>query len=353
MAVRAVSEELARNGHDVTVATGFSPQRNTSVLNGVTIEQFQVSGNAVRGYKGDIETYQNFLRDRRFDLVLNYAAQTWVSDLAFPLLDSIAGRKVFAPCGYSRLRSPAYKKYYEQLPSILGQYDAIVYFLANYQDKHFGDKNGLTHYQIIPNGASKREFTDTQKGSFRTKYNIQTRYLLLNVSNHLLEKGHDFVIDAFRQVDRDDCTLAIIGEPRGRFRGAFQCYPTCKWVSMTSVQKIKVLRKIPREDVVNALRDADLFLFGSKLECSPLVIYESMAAETIWLSTPCGNVPELPGGMIVASPEEMAQKINDLLDDEQRRCQQANEGHKAWLQCYTWEQIAGQYEALYQRLCSS
>lgn len=133
IAVQAVSEERAQKGHDVTVATGFSPRRDVSVLNGVTVEQFKISGNAVKGFKGEVETYQKFLRSRPFDVVLNYAAQTWASDLAFPILDSIAGRKVFAPCGYSRLRTPAYKRYYEELPAILRRYDAIVYFSANYQ----------------------------------------------------------------------------------------------------------------------------------------------------------------------------------------------------------------------------
>ena len=47
--VRHVSRELVRRGHEVTVATTRLPQRGEAELDGARIEEFDVSGNAVRG----------------------------------------------------------------------------------------------------------------------------------------------------------------------------------------------------------------------------------------------------------------------------------------------------------------
>jgi len=50
--VRQISERLVLLGHDVTVATTRMTNRNFSVLNGVKIEEFDISGNIVSGFSG-------------------------------------------------------------------------------------------------------------------------------------------------------------------------------------------------------------------------------------------------------------------------------------------------------------
>src|SRR6185369_6972995 len=56
--VRQVSEQLASRGHHVTVATTNMPARRSGMTNGVHIEAFDISGNAVRGFKGETHRYQ-------------------------------------------------------------------------------------------------------------------------------------------------------------------------------------------------------------------------------------------------------------------------------------------------------
>jgi hypothetical protein len=51
--VKQISERLVKSGHDVTIATTRLPERNARDLNGVRIEEFDVSGNAVRGLSGE------------------------------------------------------------------------------------------------------------------------------------------------------------------------------------------------------------------------------------------------------------------------------------------------------------
>src|SRR6266545_6107539 len=83
---RQVSEELVGRGHDVTVATTRLPHRRETELGGVRIEEFDVSGNAVRGLDGEVERYRSFVAEGGFDVVMPYAAQPWTTAALLPAL---------------------------------------------------------------------------------------------------------------------------------------------------------------------------------------------------------------------------------------------------------------------------
>jgi len=74
--IQQLSERLAARGHDVTVATTLLAGRTFSRLNGVKIEQFDITGSLAKGIYGtDVERYRQFLLENPADVVLNYAAQ--------------------------------------------------------------------------------------------------------------------------------------------------------------------------------------------------------------------------------------------------------------------------------------
>lgn len=349
--VKQISERLAKRGHDVTVATSAMSSRKSCVINGVKIEEFHITGNLVKGVKGEIERYQTFLRTANFDILLNYAAQTWTTDLTFPLLDQIPAKKVIAPLGYSRLGTQRYAKYFKKLPEYLRKYDRIVYTSPNYQDKSFGDLHGLASRSVgIPNGAASEEFSSEPIG-FRERYGITTKYMLLNVSNHYLEKGHTFVLKAFRKLSVDDATLVIIGEKPYQ-HGWYSCYPLCVLSGFMNA-KIKVLRHVPRHWVVSAYEEADLFLFGSELECAPLVMYEAFASRTPFVTRHVGNVRDHKEVVkIVHTPDEMAAVARELLEAESERASLSQRAYELWSRQHTWERVVEKYEELYTAVLS-
>jgi glycosyltransferase involved in cell wall biosynthesis len=119
--------------------------------------------------------------------------------------------------------------------------------------------------------------------------------------------------------------------------------------------------------VVAAYHAADLFVFGSNIECSPLVLFEAMASKTPFATVACGNAEEIvdwshggvlvetnrrPDGMVDAEPEAMARAIEDLILNPDQRRHLAEAGYQAWLERFTWEKIAGEYERLYQSILS-
>ena len=363
--VKQISERLVRRGHEVTVATTRSPKRSAGTINGVHIEEFSISGNAVRGFCGEVNRYQDFLQGDSYDIMMNYAAQQWATDLVFPTLAKLSYRKVLAPCGFSALYSPEWASYFSNMPLVMRQYDHLVFHSFSYRDTEFARRHGLLHYTIIPNGASEEEFSPTDT-TFRKRYNIPEDVpMLLSVGDHTGLKGHALVIEAFRRARIRRAILVIIGNSLGR-----GCLVDCRYrAAKTRVaslgRKRVLLLKPPRRDVIEAYHAADLFVFGSALECSPIALFEALASKVPFITTACGNAEEIVnwtnGGIVIptvrrsngyaeASPHSMAHAIEDLLNDPKERARLGEAGYRSWLEHFTWEKIAAQYEQLYRML---
>jgi glycosyltransferase involved in cell wall biosynthesis len=361
--VKRISELLVRRGHEVTVATTSLPERRETVINGVRIAEFGISGNAALGFRGDTLPYLNLLRSGGFDVMMNYAAQQWATDLVLPVLDQIPYRKVLAPCGFSGLFWPEYGPYFRMLPERLRLYDHLIFHSSTYRDARFAKEHGLNNFSVIPNGAAYEEF-GTPNTTFRERYGLpRNQPLLLTVGSHTSLKGHDLCMRALRRARIGPATLVVIGNTFGDSG----CLPRCRRLARsvrwtTFGRKQVLLLNPPREDVVAAYHAADLFLFGSNIECSPLVLFEAMASRTPFISTACGNAEEITAwsgsgtiiptrqatrGLATSKPTDMAQAIERLLADPSERERQAEAGYEAWQSRFTWETIAEQYERVY------
>lgn len=364
--IKQISERLVKRGHKVTVATGKLAERTRHLIDGVRIEEFSLSGNAVAGFRGEEKRYQEFLLDGDFDLMMNYAAQQWATDLVFPILDKLKYRKVLAPCGFSGLFNPEYVSYFTQMPNIMRRYDHLIFHSRVYRDIEFARKHGLKHHTVIPNGASGEEFK-VADSNFRKRYGISGDIpLILTVGSHTGLKGHRLVIEAFRRARIGRAILIIIGNT---FPGK-GCLANCRrhsWLTraLSLGRKQILLLDLPRKDVIAAYHAADLFVFGSQVECSPLVLFEAMASKTPFITVACGNAEEIanwskggivvptvqrPSGSVGADSTVMAHAIEDLVKNPTECHHLAEAGYESWREQFTWEKIAIKYERLYQKL---
>ncbi len=372
--VKQLSEHLVVLGHDVTVATTKLSNRKSKILNGVKIKEFDISGNEVRGFTGEIEKYKTFLKESNFDVIMNYAAQQWTTDLFFELMDDVKAKKILVPCGFSGLYDLAYKGYFKKLPHILKKYDATVYLSENYRDINFAKKHKINNRIIIPNGADENEFSDLSKHHlvlFREKYGIkQDELLLLNVSAHTGAKGHREAIKAFQKADIENSTLVIIGDTYHHSG----CYRQCKRSEFIQNNVFSLFNKknkkfrvlhINRQETLAAYHEADIFLFLSNIECSPLVLFESAAAGKPFISSNCGNAKEISkwtkSGLIAKSVQnkrgyteididDSARKIEKLVHNKSLRLKLGKQGREAWKKRFTWKKIVNEYEKLYMNL---
>jgi glycosyltransferase involved in cell wall biosynthesis len=366
--VRRISEGLVQRGHDVTVATTKLLDRTEMTLSGVRIAEFAIRGNAVSGFEGATDKYQSFLLDGDFDVMMNYAAQQWATDLAFPIVDKIDYPAVVVPCGFSGLGHAANATYFDQMPDVLRRYAQVVFHGDQYRDAEFARRHHIVHCTVIPNGASREEFL-SPRASFRRTHGIPDNHLLfLTVGSHTGEKGHHEAIEAFQRAKIGRATLVIVGNEVAGPNCLEECRRLARGVRWKSLGRKRVLLpELSREEIVAAYQDADLFIFPSNIECSPIVLYEAMASRTAFVATACGNAEEIVewsgGGRIVRTEflghghvrcdsNELARVLEQLARNDGERERLAEAGFSAWSRRFTWEHIVTEYEALYESVIS-
>jgi glycosyltransferase involved in cell wall biosynthesis len=236
--------------------------------------------------------------------------------------------------------------------------------VTDYRDAAFAKEHGATNSVTIPNGASAAEF-DRPASEFRRRHGIPAeRPMLLTVGSHTGTKGHEAAIAAFRQAKIGPATLVVIGDRR-EHAGCFRtCARASRGANLSSFgRKRVVLLAPPREETVAAFQAADLFVFASNLECSPIVLFEAAASRTPFVTSEAGNASEIArwtgagvvvptlrrdDGTVDVAPAAMARAIERLLADSAERRRLAEAGYATWKRSFTWETLATQYERVYE-----
>ncbi|MEF8709924.1 MAG: glycosyltransferase family 4 protein [Candidatus Accumulibacter propinquus] len=142
--------------------------------------------------------------------------------------------------------------------------------------------------------------------------------------------------------------------------------PLAYWLEQAQTQtknKLLLQTDLPRGELVQAYMAADLFVFASNVEYSPLVLFEAAAAGTPFLSVPVGNAEEIArwtgGGIICPAPKDehgytrveplvLAQAIEEAMRGREHLRAMGKRARAAWLQQFTWGVIAERYEQLLQ-----
>ena len=389
--VRQISERLVQRGHEVTVATRRDPQRTFEVLNGVRVRAFSVGGNFVRGITGETSNFISFCKDGSFDVATVFAAQYGLCDAFLLHLEELRCKKVFAPTGLSAMYQKEYRLYFSRMGAWMRQFDANVFLSETYRDAGFAREAGISDYVVIPNGADEREFGGDAVDDPRYKLGIDSEsFLILTIGSHTGLKGHDESVRIFRRAKVRDATLVVIGNwPAGRTGGPAptlrrnfrnlvrfghpdRCPRSCALIrsssgiiSSAADGKSVRMMELSRVDTVALLRRADLFLFPSNLECSPIVLFEAMAAGVPFLASDVGNSREIVrrgrGGRILptrrnrdnlsfADIRMSAKLVEELSREPRTRKELGRMGRDSWKRWFTWAHAADRYEQLYRRL---
>ena len=369
--VKQLSENLVELGHNVTVATRKTPGRKFKVLNGVKIKDFNINGNYVNGLEGEVDKYIKLVGKSKFDIVTNFAAQQWATDALLPILSDIKAVKVFVPTGFSAFYDSAYKKYFINMKYWMKEYDMNIFLSSNYRDINFARKIKIpkNKIMIIPNGASQEEFEKDSEINIRQKLNIPiNHFLILHVGSHTGIKGHKEAIKIFKKARIKNSTLLIVGNSYREGCVKF-CNKQASLFKFSLHGKIDdkkiVITGLNRKETVAAYKEADLFLFPSNVECSPIVLFEACATKTPFLTSDVGNTREIiewtNGGKLLPTYKDHNRLSHAKIDDSVRRLENiirnekllqvmAKNGYRSWKKRFTWEKISKQYDSLYRRL---
>ncbi len=369
--VKQLSERLVKLGHEVTVLTRYRKDRVFSELNGVKLKTFNIEGNPTEINSKEAQDYVDFLLNIEGDIVTFFAAQQWATNLALPILNQIKAKKVSVPTGYSGLYWPEFKEYFEKMKTHIHGYDMNVYLSNDYRDINYARENKVDDSKIIiiPNGAAADEFLPETKINIKKELGIpENDFLLLLVGSYTGWKGHREAIEIFLKSKLSNATLLMIGNNYEYFKRQYIKHPSFGlrvFFNQLFGRKRIIFTYLKREQTVAAYKKANMFLFPSNVECSPIVLFECAASKLPFLSTDVGNSAEIAswtkGGEIMPTIKDdkgfshadinaSAKALNELYSNHSKRKTMAEDSFKIWQEKYSWEVIAKDYETMYLNL---
>ncbi|BCZ17884.1 hypothetical protein NHP190003_11660 [Helicobacter sp. NHP19-003] len=384
------NKPLNRSGKTHKVKSGSLERMAIEIAPNLFVLEFAIyPGNPhCQMWQGEVQAYQDFVKNFACDLSITSAILTWTSDYVLDLLPTLqAKRKVLRLHGewalmhgtpkslkfalkdwikrlcYSpeRYKMGSYVPWLRsKLKATLKDYDC-VFFLHKRSHAHDYLKPYCKCVKMLPNGVFEKDICppktleaalkSTIHNPQSTIHNPQSTIhnpqsttasllnspYLLNVSNYYKEKGQDFVLQGY-YLSQTQIPLVFVG--------ALEQGTTLSDLKQLKAQldhthgskEVYFLCQVDRGGVLELFKNATLFLHASHEECFPMVILESMQFGVPFLCTDVGNVRDLCAQLIVRTPQEMAEKIDTLLGDPDHYNATAKELHQT-IQEYTYERI--------------
>ncbi|QWD37537.1 glycosyltransferase family 4 protein [Polynucleobacter paneuropaeus] len=328
-AVQQLAKFISEQGWDVVVATGGGARNQyKDILSGALVEQFNISGadSMAQPLQGDIDSYVHYLKSSQFDVILMNAWQTWSTDIVLSHCEKINGKKLLyshcistnsivgPPTLRSLIRYLAWRPYWWSLSKKIPMLDGIIFLAADGCDARFDDarlaKRLGVNQIVIPNTLSVDSFSRAFTGSS----SFMKRGGILSVGAYDWQKGHDFVLRVYAKSKlKNKVRLDIYGQKFTSFSQDLRNLSTCLGLDPRWVQ---IHEGISQSDLLDEYSKARIFLYGSHTECQPLVLLDSMAAGTPFISRASGSVPFMKGGIAVRSEEQAAEVIDRLYKSE-------------------------------------
>ncbi|AXE16329.1 hypothetical protein DR864_00610 [Runella rosea] len=352
---------LHRLGYKITVLTQSSEQPRHLPFDIIT---FPLSPSRLPKFN-EIEVgkaYQQFLRESHFDVLFFHCWESWVSELALPILNQIRGKKVLVSHGTTiHLRYPGIKGWLRwlrnrpaawQFSGKLTVFDYYVFLSKKPDKQRLSDlieakRLNLHNFSIIPNGANPRFFQQPST-DFWDKFELNKAKMLLCVGNFSQEKGQYELIKWFIEISPKDTILVLIGSHFNDYSNQLK-----KTFGKHLNTTIFLFEKLTLEDIHAAYCSATLFVSATFTEVQPLVLLDAMAVGLPFLCRDVGAVSSLEGGLCFKDKDEFKVLLKQLLRNPFTRQNFGNKGKTAALSIYHWDLIAESYHSLIQKLTST
>jgi|SRR5271157_552542 len=214
-------------------------------------------------------------------------------------------------------------------------------------------KYRIDERKIVPvhNGINVSEFRPTDATGVRRKYGIEGPMLLF-VGRMITQKGIPYLIEAMPPVleKHPGTKLLLIG--RGNALEGLRK----KVKDMGLEDRVIFSGYMTEEMLKESYGTCDLFVLPSVWEVLPIAILEAMSSSKAVVCTSAGGDAELVedglNGYVVPmrDPGKLAEKINALLDDPEKRAKMGLEGRKRAEEEFDWKLIAAQTKKVYEDL---
>lgn len=346
-AVEHLAVAFARRGHDVTVATSAEPETpREEDRRGFRIRRFDLR--RVGRFRVPRAEYRRFVLDMPWDVVHLHGQRVWSTDHLFPYLGRARAPLVLTPHGFAQWHRPRRRAlvdrayYHALLPRVVRHVACVTALTAAEESDLAGFGVRGTRVERVPDGHDPEDFREPRSG-FRARHRLAGRALVLYSGGLYANKRVDRLVEAVAGLD---ATLVVTGKDADGLAGSLERRAREARVDL------RLLGRIPREDLLAAYAEADVFALASDFEGFGLVLLEAMAAGLPFVSMPCGAAPELAAsgaGIVVGSAGEMNGALRALLGDAAAR-QRMGAAGRAAAAPYTWERIAARYLSLFEEI---
>lgn len=364
--VQRLSEALAADGHDVTVLTSADAMRlpvNKDMKLGsgrLRVVDFDVhtaphghtAGSSARGQLHD------FLSDNHFDVAMLYNTEVWTTDLVLPDIQSPV---VLTSVGTPRRATRS--DYYRNLIDLLkARKSAVATLSAASADHQYWRASGV-RVDVIPNAAEVPHDLAGRKAELLEQLGISEPYIV-SVGNHTGLKGHEETIQAYLlSRARADHDLVIIGGGALGHGCATKCSVAQALTKRLPGGRIHLVTTSAR-DTAALVSGAQCSLLLSRMEASPLVLFEAAAVATPFISSDVGNAAEIASwtgaGFVLPTQGQRrrqsleavraARLLNQLLSDPEQGRRMGLDGQVAVAARFTWQALTDRYLAVYKDL---
>ncbi|MBE5837186.1 glycosyltransferase family 4 protein [Butyrivibrio sp.] len=299
-----------------------------------------------KGFKfyGEKARLRKYIEEFAPDVLICVCVQTWTFDFLSPILDEIDCKKILYNHGSSayferyplidnllHFRLNAFKynyywyRYYKQAYKYIKKFDKVIYLSENNSAFEYAQKYGLSNGVIIENAVEDDFFNYIRNNNICDKDSLNFIY----VSNYDDNKNQKAVLNAFYHAlemfsgRNKNITLRMIGGQDEKYYNElceineYKKNELKKNKGHAFVDKINIelFYGLDRLDMKHYMKEADIFLMGSRKEQYPIVLCEAAASGLMIISTNVGHAEKIPGCTVVNNYNEMAERINEVLND--------------------------------------
>lgn len=266
--MRDIAEELLSRGHEVAVLA----QMHQGNLNGVNV----TSDLGALYYD--------------WDLIVIHLCYLQLQEYVVSILHTVPSPVLFLPIEPEI--SPKYIK---------AATDAKFLGCSTIEDWDWAKQLRVANKAVPVRHGIDAKRSKAKHFNFKKKYGINTDLMILSSGGFVVHKRHLELIELFKKTNRKDITLVITG---GDPRGITMPPPT---------ENIKSFLLEDKEEMLDAMACADLYIMHSSREGFGLVILEAMLNRTPWAGTNLAGMRLLSDyGFAYDNDEQLIEYINNF-----------------------------------------
>jgi glycosyltransferase involved in cell wall biosynthesis len=245
--------------------------------------------------------------------------------------------------GLRKINGPIYEIFDKAASDYIDKILVLSKIAQGYVDRAYHRSS-----RIVRSGVDVEIFHNASGKEVREKYGLNNDFVLLQVGNFQLSKGQADSIKALYQLSRNYDRIKLILDGGG---------PKEQLVKLSEKlgisDKVLFLHSNDDEELAKVYAACDVFLFPQQVTWGLAVIEAMAASKPAIVSNACGAseiIQPNDNGLIFdqTKPEEMAQKVNQLLDDADLRKKLGEHAYEYVKNHLSWEKYARTMETIFE-----